>query len=364
MHPSVALANVRINQIAAEQIARLFVWANRDPNVLTYRLLFAPTLLLLSDVANAQTQQALTFNRQGMEAAARRDYAEAERDYRSAVEIYRNLGASYEAHLSITLFNLAETICGEGRWRESKEVFAESLALTRRALGPKHLRTVAAMNALGNVQMLMGDFDNAEAQFTEAISIGRELYPREIQLAYSLAGFSSLRLRQGNPEAALPYASEALGIAIEAEPHEGLDTALMYQNVGRIHRAAGRSERAVPLFRKARAIYERVNAIVDPRYATLLSDEGLALMDEGKLLAADADLNRAIRLLQPCSGCGFELAIARNNLGLLRFRQKKYAEAGDLLRKALEEEERYSPSDAIQIGKTKSALEQVMSALR
>ena len=69
--------------------------------------------------------------------------------------------------------------------------------------------------------------------------------------------------------------------------------------------------------------------------------------------SAEADMSRAIRLLEPCSGCGFELAIARNNLGLLRFRQKKYAEAGDLLGRALEEEQRYSPADAVQIGKTK-----------
>jgi tetratricopeptide (TPR) repeat protein len=321
--------------------------------VLTYRLLFAPTLLLLSDVANAQTQQALSFNRQGIEAAARRDFAEAERNYRSAVELYRKLGQPFEAHLSITLFNLAETICGEGRWLESKEVFSESLVLSRHALGPKHLRTVAALNALGNVEMLTGDWENAEAQFTEAIAIGRELYSHEIQHAYSLAGISSLRLRQGNPEEALPYADEALRITIAAEPREGLDTAMMYQNVGRIHHAASHGERALPLLRKARAIYEKENAVTDP----------LALMDDGKLGSADADMTRAIRLLQPCGGCGFELAIARNNLGLLRFRQKKYAEAGELLRRALEEEQRYSPSDAVQIGRTKSALEQAQAAL-
>lgn len=331
--------------------------------MLSYRVLLSLTLLLSAVLANAQPQQALILNRQGIEAAARRDFAEAERSYRAAVELYRALGASYEAHLSITLFNLAETICGEGRWRESAEAFRESLALSRRALGPKNLRTAAALNALGNVEMMLGDFDSAEERFTEAVAIGRELYARDIQLAYSLAGFSSLRLRQGKAEEGLPYAEEALRLTIDAEPREGVDSALMYQNVGRIHRAMGQSERALPLLRKARAIYERVNAVADPRYATVLSDEGLALMDEGKLGSADADMSRAINLLEPCSGCGFELAIARNNLGLLRFRQKKYAEAGDLLRRALEDEQRYSPADAVQIGKTKVALDKAQSAL-
>jgi tetratricopeptide (TPR) repeat protein len=331
--------------------------------VLSYRVLFSPTLLLSAAIASAQPQQALLLNQQGLEAAARREFAAAENSYRAAVELYRALGASYEAHLSITLFNLAETICGEGRWRESAEVFRESLALTRRSLGPKSLRTAASLNALGNVEMMLGDFDGAEGRFTEAAAIGRELYKQDIQLAYSLAGFSTLRLRQGKPEDGLPYAQEALRLTIDAEPSEGLDSALMYQNVGRIHRSLGQSERALPLLRKSRAIYERVKATEDPRYATVLSDEGLALMDEGKLGSADADLSRAIRLLEPCSGCGFELAIARNNLGLLRFRQKKYAEAGDLLRRALEDEQRYSPADAVQIGKTKVALEQAQSAL-
>ena len=74
------------------------------------------------------------------------------------MEIYRALGASYEAHLSIALFNLAETICGEGRWRESAEIFRESLALSRRGNGPKNIRTAAALNALGNVEMMLGRF--------------------------------------------------------------------------------------------------------------------------------------------------------------------------------------------------------------
>jgi tetratricopeptide (TPR) repeat protein len=331
--------------------------------VLSIRVLFTPTLVTLAALAHAQPEQALTLNRHGLEAEARQDYVTAERYYRGAVEIYRTLGAPYEPHLTITLFNLAETICGEGRWRESASVFQESLDVSRRANGPKHIRTVAAMNALGHVETMLAAFDSAEARFNEAAAITRELYPHDIQLAYALAGISSIRLRAGLPDEALPYAAEALRITIEAEPKEGVESATMYQNVGRIHRAAGHSELALPLLRKARAIYERV-APNDPRYATSLSDEGLALMDDGKLVAAQTDMKHAIRLLEPCPGCGFQLAVARNNLGLLRFRQKKYAEAADLLGQALEEEQRYSPADAAQIRKTKTALDQVRSALR
>lgn len=42
----------------------------------------------------------------------------------------------------------------------------------------------------------------------------------------------------------------------------------------------------------------------------------------GKFVAAEADVKRAIRLLELCPSCGFQLVIARDNLGLLCFRQK------------------------------------------
>jgi tetratricopeptide (TPR) repeat protein len=312
----------------------------------------------------AQSREALELNERGREAAARRDFTAAERDYRAAADLYRSLGAPFEAHVSIELFNLAEAICGEGRWREGSDVFREALELSRRGLGPKHIRTVATLNALGHVEMILGDFDSAAARFNETLALGRELYARDVQLAYALAGISSLKLRANLPDEALVFADEALQVVVAAEPKGGVDSALMYQNVGRIHRAAGRSERALPLLRKARALYEQAQATADPRYAATLSEEGLALMDEGKNVQADADLKRAIQLLEPCAGCAIELAVARNNLGLLRFRQKKYAEADELLRNALAAEELFNPSDAAQIGRTRNALQQVRCAVR
>lgn len=344
------------------------MWSAVSPlgprSLFSYRLLASLCLLLSVAAASAQQQQALSLNRRGLESAARRDYLAAERDYRAAAQIYRSLGAAYQAHLSTVLLNLGEVVCGEGKLREGDGVFCESLALSRRALGAKHLHTVAALNALGHIEMMLGDLEIAEARFTEALAVSRELYPGDIQLAYALAGFSSLRLRAGKPEESLPFGEEALRISIAADPQEGLETALMYKMVGQIHRAAGRVERALPLLRKSRTIYERLGVDQDPRHAAALSEEGLALMDDGKYALAEAAMKRAMGMLEPCAGCGIELALAHNNLGLLRFNQKKYSEAETLLRKALAEEELYSPGDRTQIGTTRSALQRAQASLR
>jgi tetratricopeptide (TPR) repeat protein len=330
----------------------------------SYRL----SLILFAALALAHPpqdrQEALAINRRGLEAEGRRDYAEAERSYRQSAGIFRALGPQFEAHLSIELFNLAESMCGQGKWLEGNGIFEESLALSRRALGPEHIRTVADLNALGNVSMMLGDMPRAEAVLAEALAIEREKYPTDLQLAHTLAGLSALRRRAGKPDEALPFADEALSVALKAEGPEGPESAMMYQNVAQIHSAACRNDRALPLYRKARAILERLGATADPRYASLLSQEGLALMDDGKLGLAESGMKRAIELLSQTPAAEIELAVAQNNLGVLRMRQKKYAEADELLTRALSVEQLYNSQDAAQISRTRDALAQVRLALR
>ena len=329
----------------------------------SFRLLLYSAVVGTPLAASVQSE-ALDLNRRGLAADARRDYASAERCFTAEAAIYRPLGAAYEAHLSIALFNLAEAMYGQGKWNESHTIFDESLTLSRHAFGPKHIRTVAVLNALGHVEMFLGDSSSAEARFSEAASIARELYPQDAQLAHALAGFASIRVRAGDAESALPYADEALRVMIGADPSESAESALMYQLTGQIERLSGHNERALPLLRKARALYERAGETEDPRYAMLLSQEGLAFMEDGKFGAAGVDMKKAVALLEPCSGCAFELAVARNNLGVLRLRQKKYAEAGDLLRNALNAEERLSPAAGPELAATKKALDELRLAVR
>ncbi len=131
--------------------------------------------------------------------------------------------------------------------------------------------------------MMLGDAPRAEGLLAEALAIARRNYPADLQLGNTLAGFSALNLRAGKPAEALPFAEEALSVTLKAEGGEGPESAMMYQNVAQIHQSAHRPERALPLFRKARAILERLGNTEDPKYASLLSQEGLALMDDGKL---------------------------------------------------------------------------------
>ena len=74
-------------------------------------------------------------------------------------------------------------------------------------------------------------------------------------------------------------------IAIKAAGEDSLDAALAYSNAGEAHRTSGHPERALPLFRKARALYERVLGPDHPRVASLLSQEGLIMMNDGFMVS-------------------------------------------------------------------------------
>ena len=114
----------------------------------------------------AETRAAFDLNERGVAIMARGDYAGAEQLFGESLRAWRDLGPAYEAHYASTLSNLGLALCGEGKWQEGAKVLQESLAQNRRVLGPKHVRTVYNLNMLGNVTMLLGDMEQAEALYS------------------------------------------------------------------------------------------------------------------------------------------------------------------------------------------------------
>jgi tetratricopeptide (TPR) repeat protein len=287
-------------------------------------------------------QDGFKLNDLGLAAAQRGDYTEAQKLYGEAIALWTSLGPQYEAHLATTQGNLAETLCMEGKRREGAKVFEESLAAHRRILGPTNLRTLTIVNLLAGTYLMLGDDDRAEALFNEALAVERERYPNDLQLARSLAGLGLLRLRAKKPEETLPLAEEGLNLVLKIGNENSLDAAMAYASVAEAHRWLGETDRALPLFRKARSIYESILGPTNPRVASVLSQEGLVYMVEGKYSLAEKNMIQSLDVLaKSCPGCTSELLVSESNLGMLRLRQGKYDEADRLLTHVVSTEERY-----------------------
>jgi len=311
--------------------------------------------LLLTSVAaaSAQDQQAFDLNTRGLDAMSHGDNVEAVGLLEAAINLWRGLGPTYEAHLATTQANLAQALSAQGKRREAVNTYEVSLAGFRHSLGGENLNSVTVQNLLGANLLMLGEDSRAAALLDEAASIERRLYPNDVQLARSLAGQSLLCLRARRIQDALPLAEEAMRIVLKAEGDSGLDAALAYSDVAEVHRMAGRPERALPLYKKALALYEQVLGRNHPRIASILSQEGLILMDEGKLSLAEKAMTQSLDILKKvCPGCTFEMTVSESNLGLLRMKQGKYQEADRLLNHVVELQEQYGPRPGPQMAGT------------
>jgi tetratricopeptide (TPR) repeat protein len=291
--------------------------------------------------ANAQPQRAREINQQGLDEAARGDFDAARSHLTEALGIYLAMGPAFAPHAAIENMNLGDEASAEGRWADAESFFEQAVEGGRHSLGPRHLYTVTMANRLANVRVLRGEFDLAEALYTGNLAIEREVYPRDLQTAHTLSGLGFLHSRQGKQQQALAEAEEGLALTIQAAGDSDPETGTAYANVAQIHRIAGDNDRAVPLLRKAHAIFERAYGPDSPRLANVLSQEGLELMYDGDLALANDDMVRAVKVLSASPAGNVNLAVAEQNLGLLRLRQKKYAEADRLFSQALKLEEQY-----------------------
>jgi tetratricopeptide (TPR) repeat protein len=213
------------------------------------------------------------------------------------------------------------------------------------------------MNLLASNYLMIGNPEKARALLEEALPIERELYPNDIQTARTLEALSNCMIRDGQIKESLPPAEEALAIAIKALGDDSMDAALAYASVAEAHRSNGNRDRALPLFRKSRAIYEKHLGPDHPRAASLLSQEGLILMQDGKLALAEQLMVKAVASIRSsCPGCVVEMAIAQNNLGLLRLKQKRYREADEELSQAVALREKFETHPGPQLAESLKGL--------
>jgi tetratricopeptide (TPR) repeat protein len=302
---------------------------------------FLLVILFALATLSAQSELASQLNDRGLEASEKRQFDQARKLFNEAIDKYKALGPAYDAHVAIATMNLAQVYGAEGKRTECAAALETSLATFRRTLGIENLNTLTALNILGGMHMMLGNQARATELFQEALPIERKLYPNDVQLARTLGGLASVYMRSNRAAEAMPLAEEALALTLRTEGDESLDAALSYANLAEGHRVTGRPDRALPLFRKSRVLYERLLGPDHPRVSSVMTQEGLLQMADGKLALADRTLTQSLDIVEKsCPSCVFERVAAENNLALLRIRQGKYDEADRLLTEVLAMQEK------------------------
>jgi len=317
-----------------------------------YVVLFAMAL-----VSGSAQPAPNALNEQALQLSAARQFDAAEKLFRESISGWHAMGAAYDLHASIVEVNLAQMYAARGERQRCATTMEEALAVHRRTLGVKDLRTLTVINLLAGNYLMLGNHDRASQLFEEALPVERRLYPQDVQMARTLSGLASLALQEDRVQDGAPLAEEALTLSIQSSGEESIDTALAYANLAEAYRVQGKPERAAPLFRKSRAAYEKRLGPDHPRVASVLTQEALMAFQEGKLGTAEEMLNRSLAILaKSCPDCAYERIAAQNDLALVRIRQGKFEEADRLLSAVLTSQEHADSLPAAEIAVTLNSL--------
>jgi predicted ATPase/DNA-binding SARP family transcriptional activator len=213
--------------------------------------------------------------------------------YAAAAGELRAAGNRFEALVCLRyLGGLAETV---GDYPTAATAVADALSVVSELGSPFRYGALMFGTRLGNIAMLMGDLDDADARLTAAIAGLRGLgHPGA--LAVALNAFAQLRRRQGRIADARAAATEALDRCRESGTHGGLEVrywggradALALVNLGFAAEQDGDPDAATRWHREALAQAAGSN----DRAAMAVAAEGLA---GAAALAGDA--LRAARLM-------------------------------------------------------------------
>ncbi|RRR68842.1 MAG: tetratricopeptide repeat protein, partial [Candidatus Viridilinea halotolerans] len=179
-----------------------------------------------------------------------------------------------------------------GQIAEQQADYAAAEAYGERALGllqaaDKKQGQATALDLLGRVAQIQGNYDAAEPLLHEALVLTEEVLGAEHPLTVaSLNHLALLYEDQGKYDAALPFAKRALVIRKHVLGAEHIETATSLNNLAELHRKQGNYAAALPLYERALAIHERVLGAEHPDTAVSLANLAELYHSQGNYAAA------------------------------------------------------------------------------
>src|SRR5581483_7335465 len=271
-------------------------------------------------------------------------------DYRGAVQCLEQARALCATPAGVKpglyprlLANLAESYEELSQWGHAIGLLREAAAAEEQAFGARDPRTARLQVQLASALVVTGNFAEAQPLLQRAIAIQRaDPNARQFEIALSLTSMALLDLNVNRPAEAEQNAEEAVALA-QTEKIENPDYASMLGVLGAAYVVEGKRARALPLLTRAIDIIERDLSPTHPRLAPLLIDRGLVEAGDRKYALAEADMRRAIDLLDR-SAMGTNGDWARFRLARIYMDQRKLGEAEETLGPAVERQRTLTPN--------------------
>jgi tetratricopeptide (TPR) repeat protein len=232
----------------------------------------------------------------------------------------------------------ARFLIQRGFYPKAKELQERALALSKKALGPKHSDTMMIFNDLAASYWELGEYTEAERSYQQALTICEEIVGhRHPHTATVLNNLAILFDHQGKFDEAERLYKQALAICEEMLGSDHPDTATILNNLATLYTFHRRKERDAELFyQRVLAIHKKAFGPDHPDTATVLNNLAMLYGHQGKFADAETLHTRALAIRKERLGENHpDVAQTFHTLATLYYYQGKFTEAERLYQQSL-----------------------------
>ena len=187
-----------------------------------------------------------------------------------ALKIRRDLN-SPDVDIALSLFNRAKADTWAGNWALAKPFAQDALAL-KRSIGDTQVSIMQSLNSVGNIALGLGNFEDAEIYFSEAIEISTTLFgEKHGNTALYKENLGNIMFQQKRYDETLKLLADVLEIRESTYGKEHDMVGRTNANIGAIYMTIGKHEQAQGHLETSFAIFESVLPPNHPNLAHLLT---------------------------------------------------------------------------------------------
>ena len=165
------------------------------------------------------------------------------------------------------------------------------------SFGPQHNNVGAIDNAIGLANHHLGKLDEALASYQSALSTMKRLYGDDhLDVAAAHTNIGNAYRDKRQYDQAIEHHRKSLEIKAAKLPSDHKEHGFSTDNLAEDYRRAGNHAEALELFGRTVALLERTEGPESKRLPFALAGIGMLQLEQGKVAAARASLDRAVAL--------------------------------------------------------------------
>ena len=198
-----------------------------------------------------------------------------------------------ENHLDMaaSLESLGSLSSWRGELDKARDYFRRSIEIREHALGPESSPVGDALNALGIVHAIEGDYDGAEGLFLKSRD-ALEASEGGLSAGKPIGNLANVYALQGRYEEALPLQERVVELHRESFGANHFKYGRSLQSLGVIHKMMGETAKAEPRLKQALEIFRRSEGPDHPDVGTVLTEMGEVYAQQGRFAESERRVER------------------------------------------------------------------------